>query len=144
MSLAAVLIAAYLGWLLGRGIGYVIGQRGGRPLMERPGRLQNYRLRIVTKGDRLFEKYPRFAPLVAPAAALSLPSLRSRHSNRRWATGRWVPPARASWRAALRRGRDPGHQVALSGTGQLATSYSVNAKRRSRKRRSVAAQTSPS
>ena len=67
MSLAAVLIAAYLGWLLGRGIGYVIGHRGGRPLMERPGRLQNYRLRIVTKGDRLFEKYPRFAPLVAPA-----------------------------------------------------------------------------
>ena len=107
MSLAAVLIAAYLGWLLGRAIGYVGGRRGGRPLMERPGRLQNYRLRIVTKGDRLYEKYPRFAPLVAPAAALSLPSLWSRHSNRRWATESRVPPARASWRAALRRARDP-------------------------------------
>jgi membrane protein DedA with SNARE-associated domain len=66
-SLAAVLISAYLGWLLGRGIGYVVGIRGGRPLMERPGRLHDYRMRIVTKGDRLFEKYPRIAPLVAPA-----------------------------------------------------------------------------
>jgi membrane protein DedA with SNARE-associated domain len=66
-NLAAVLITAYLGWVLGRGIGYVGGRRGGRPLMERPGRFQKYRLRIVKKGDRLYEKYPRVAPLVAPA-----------------------------------------------------------------------------
>jgi len=35
--------------------------------MERPGRLHDYRMRIVKKGDRLFEKYPRIAPLAAPA-----------------------------------------------------------------------------
>ena len=71
-NLAAVLVVAFLGAVVGRGIGYRIGYVGGRPLMERPGRLQAFRLRTVAKGDALFERFPRVAPLIIPAAVAGI------------------------------------------------------------------------
>jgi membrane protein DedA with SNARE-associated domain len=35
--------------------------------MERPGWFEGLRSRAVTKGDQLFERFPRAAPLIAPA-----------------------------------------------------------------------------
>jgi membrane protein DedA with SNARE-associated domain len=71
--LSAVLIVAYLGSVLGRLIGFAIGRRrDGSSLMERPGRFQKYRLRIVRKGDQLFEKYPRVAPFMVAAPVSGL------------------------------------------------------------------------
>ncbi len=52
-----MLVIAFLGWLLGRAIGYVIGFRGGRPLLERPGRTQKVRLKTIDKGEKLFERF---------------------------------------------------------------------------------------
>jgi membrane protein DedA with SNARE-associated domain len=58
LNLIAMLVIAFLEWLLGRAIGYVIWFRGGRPLLERPGRIQKFRLKIIDKGEKLFERFP--------------------------------------------------------------------------------------
>jgi membrane protein DedA with SNARE-associated domain len=67
LSIAVVLVVAFVGHVLGRWVGYQLGAKGGRPLMERPGWFEGFRSRAVAKGDELFERYPRAAVLVAPA-----------------------------------------------------------------------------
>ena len=67
LSIAVVLVVAFGGHVIGRLIGHQLGARGGRPLMERPGWFEGVRSRAVTKGDQLFKRFPRAAPLFAPA-----------------------------------------------------------------------------
>lgn len=67
LSIVVVLVVGFVGHVIGRWIGYQLGARGGRPLMERPGWFEGVRSRAVAKGDQLFKRYPRAAPLVAPA-----------------------------------------------------------------------------
>ncbi len=67
LSLTAVLVVAYVGSLLGRAIGYRIGAKGGRYLMERPGWFHGLRSGTLAKGDRLFNRFPRSAVLIAPS-----------------------------------------------------------------------------
>jgi membrane protein DedA with SNARE-associated domain len=66
-SIAIVLVVAFGGHEIGRWIAYQLGARGGRPLMERPGWSEGVRSRAVTKGDQLFQRFPKEAPLIAPA-----------------------------------------------------------------------------
>jgi membrane protein DedA with SNARE-associated domain len=68
LSLAVVLVVAYIGSLAGRIFGYQIGAKGGRALMERPGWFGGLRSATLAKGDRVFERFPRSAVLVAPAS----------------------------------------------------------------------------
>jgi membrane protein DedA with SNARE-associated domain len=68
LRLSVVLVLAFLGCLVGRALGYWLGSSGGRPLLERPGPLQRFRHRTIEKGDHLFQRFPRLAPLLAPAA----------------------------------------------------------------------------
>jgi membrane protein DedA with SNARE-associated domain len=68
LRLSVVLVLAFLGCLVGRAVGYWLGSAGGRPLMERPGPLQRFRYRTIEKGDHLFQRLPRVAPLLLPAA----------------------------------------------------------------------------
>jgi len=44
LNLIAGFVIAFLGWLLGRAIGYMIGFRGGRSLLEQSGRTQKFRV----------------------------------------------------------------------------------------------------
>lgn len=67
LTLTVVLAVAYAGCFLGRMVGYRLGAKGGRPLMERPGFSQRFRSRMLAKGDELFERFPRIAVLLAPA-----------------------------------------------------------------------------
>jgi membrane protein DedA with SNARE-associated domain len=67
LSLPLVLVVAYVGCLLGRAVGYQLGAKGGRPLLERPGWFQGLRSRMLVRGDRLFERFPRGAVFVAPS-----------------------------------------------------------------------------
>ena len=67
LSIAVVLVLAFGGHQIGRWIAYQLGARGGRPLMKRPGWFEGVRSRAVTKGDQLFKRFPRAAPLFAPA-----------------------------------------------------------------------------
>jgi membrane protein DedA with SNARE-associated domain len=68
LRLSLVLVLAFLGCLIGRALGYWVGSSGGRPLLERPGPLHGFRKRTIEKGDGLFGRFPRLAPLLAPAA----------------------------------------------------------------------------
>lgn len=68
LRLSVVLVLAFLGCLVGRALGYWLGSAGGRPLLQRPGPFERFRTGAIEKGDRLFRRFPRTAPLVAPAA----------------------------------------------------------------------------
>ena len=65
LKLISVLVIAFLGWLDGRAIGYVIGFRGGRSLLERSGRTQKLRLKTIDKGEKLFERFTWLGVLAA-------------------------------------------------------------------------------
>ena len=67
LSIAVVLVVAFGGHEIGRCIAYQLGARGGRQLMEHPGWFEGARSQAVTKGDQLFKRFPRAAPLFAPA-----------------------------------------------------------------------------
>jgi membrane protein DedA with SNARE-associated domain len=58
-------LIAVLGWVLGLAIGYVIGFRGGRPLLGRSGRTQKFRLKTIDKGEKLFERFTWVGALAA-------------------------------------------------------------------------------
>jgi membrane protein DedA with SNARE-associated domain len=68
LRLSVVLAFAFIACLVGRALGYWLGIAGGRPLLERPGPLLRFRQRTIEKGDHLFDRFPRLAPLLAPAA----------------------------------------------------------------------------
>jgi hypothetical protein len=57
LNLIAGFVIAFLGWLLGRAIGYMIGFRGGRSLLEQSGRTQKFRLKTIDKGEKQFERF---------------------------------------------------------------------------------------
>ncbi len=67
LTLTVVLLIAYVGCFVGRTVGYQLGTREGRSLLERPGFAQRLRLRMLAKGDQLFRRFPRTAVMVAPA-----------------------------------------------------------------------------
>jgi membrane protein DedA with SNARE-associated domain len=67
LHLSLVAVAALVGCAIGRPIGYWLGHSGGRPALERPGRLHAFRLGMLDRGDRLFQRFPRTAPVLVPA-----------------------------------------------------------------------------
>jgi len=62
-----VLATAGVAWMLGSVIGFVIGARGGRPLLDHPGRLEKRRRKLLAKGDRAFGRYTFVASATLPA-----------------------------------------------------------------------------
>jgi membrane protein DedA with SNARE-associated domain len=62
-----VLATAMVAWMLGSVIGYVIGEHGGRPLLDHPGRFENRRRKLLAKGDRAFGRYTFVASVTMPA-----------------------------------------------------------------------------
>jgi membrane protein DedA with SNARE-associated domain len=67
LNIWIVLATAGVAWMLGSVIGFVIGARGGRPLLDHPGRLEKRRRRLLAKGDRAFARYTFVASATLPA-----------------------------------------------------------------------------
>jgi membrane protein DedA with SNARE-associated domain len=67
LSIWIVLATAMIAWMLGSAIGFVIGARGGRPLLDHPGRLEKRRRKLLAKGDRAFGRYTFVASATLPA-----------------------------------------------------------------------------
>ncbi len=67
LNIGVVLATAMATWMLGSLIGYEIGVRKGRRLLEHPGRLDKMRLKLLTKADHAFA-HNNFA------AAVTMPS----------------------------------------------------------------------
>lgn len=67
LNLAAVVLVATLAGEAGGLIGYTIGDRWGRVLLERPGKHQEGRRRMVERGERAYATWGRLAVFVTPA-----------------------------------------------------------------------------
>jgi membrane protein DedA with SNARE-associated domain len=57
LSIAIVILVAAGGAIIGDNIGFVIGRRGGRALLERPGRFYEERKRVLAIGDPFFKRH---------------------------------------------------------------------------------------
>jgi membrane protein DedA with SNARE-associated domain len=62
-----VLATAAVAWMLGSVIGFVIGWRGGRPMLDHPGWLEKRRRKLLAKGDRAFGRHTFVASATLPA-----------------------------------------------------------------------------
>src|SRR5215475_3293043 len=57
LNIVAVIIVALIGAEVGGLTGYGVGARWGRQLLERPGRYQDRRQRLVAGGEKIFAKW---------------------------------------------------------------------------------------
>jgi membrane protein DedA with SNARE-associated domain len=57
LSIVLVILCAAAAAILGDNIGYLIGRKGGRYLLERPGPFLRYRREVLRVGEPFFEKY---------------------------------------------------------------------------------------
>ena len=64
---AAVLVVAVIAGEAGGLAGYAIGRRWGRRLLERPGRYQQRREKVMQRGERLYARWGWLAVFVTPA-----------------------------------------------------------------------------
>jgi membrane protein DedA with SNARE-associated domain len=67
LNVAIVLATAMVAWMLGSVAGYEIGVRGGRRLLDHPGRLELRRRKLLAKGDRAFGRHTFVASVTMPA-----------------------------------------------------------------------------
>ncbi len=62
-----VLASGMIAWMLGSVAGYAFGVHGGRALLDRPGKLEKFRRKLLAKGDRAFGRYNFVASVTMPA-----------------------------------------------------------------------------
>ena len=67
LDIAVVIALATLAGEVGGLIGYAVGDRWGRRLLERPGKHQARRARMVERGERAYAKWGRLAVFFTPA-----------------------------------------------------------------------------
>jgi membrane-associated protein len=67
LSIWIVLEVAFLAWMVGSLVGYVVGMHGGRGMLEHPGRFDKSRHKLLAKGDRGFAKHAFIASCTLPA-----------------------------------------------------------------------------
>jgi membrane-associated protein len=67
LNLALVVAVATLGGEVGGLVGYAIGVRWGRQLLERPGKHQAGRQKMVDRGERAYARWGRLAVFFTPA-----------------------------------------------------------------------------
>jgi undecaprenyl-diphosphatase len=57
LEIVLVIVVASAGAIIGDNIGFLIGRRGGRAVLERPGRFAAERRRVLEIGDPFFERH---------------------------------------------------------------------------------------
>ncbi len=67
LNVGIVLATAMVAWMLGSVAGFAVGLRGGRKLLDHPGRLEKSRRKLLAKGDRAFGRYTFVASVTMPA-----------------------------------------------------------------------------
>ena len=67
LTLGTVLGVAFLAAVAGGIVGWLIGLMAGRRVATAPGPLHTLRVRMVERGERIFERYPITAILMTPA-----------------------------------------------------------------------------
>jgi undecaprenyl-diphosphatase len=104
LDIVLVIVVASAGAIIGDNIGFLIGRRGGRAVLQRPGRFEQERRRVLEIGDPFFE----------------------RHGGKAVFLGRWIAGLRiwASWLAGASKMRWPTFLV-WNALGGIAWSTSV-------------------
>ena len=67
LNIGVVLVTAMVAWIVGSLVGYKIGARQGRSLLDHPGRLEKMRLKLLAKGDHAFAHHNFAAAVTMPA-----------------------------------------------------------------------------
>jgi undecaprenyl-diphosphatase len=57
LSIGLVIAVGAAGAMVGDNLGYLVGRKGARRLLERPGRWQDQRLALLRRGDRFFARH---------------------------------------------------------------------------------------
>lgn len=57
LDIVAVIALAAAGAIIGDNLGYVIGRKGGRYLLQRPGRFERQRREVLRTGEPFFERH---------------------------------------------------------------------------------------
>ena len=78
LDIAAVIIVATVAGEVGGLIGYFIGNRWGRQLLERPGKHQAGRQKMVEEGERAYARYGPLAVFFTPAIVSGTARMRRR------------------------------------------------------------------
>jgi membrane protein DedA with SNARE-associated domain len=76
VDISSMLLVAWVGAMVGGGVGWVVGWKGGRALMTRQGPLYRLRLRLLRRGDEIYEKRGLLAVYVAPTWMAGISGMR--------------------------------------------------------------------
>ncbi len=70
LQIELVIIIGVASAIIGDNLGYLLGRRVGRDVLEKPGPLYHRRLRLISAGDRFFDKHGPKAVFLARWVAL--------------------------------------------------------------------------
>ncbi|MEA2218809.1 MAG: hypothetical protein QOJ35_1435 [Solirubrobacteraceae bacterium] len=78
VDIVGVLVVAWAAAMGGGVLGWLIGARGGRALIAKPGPLHHTRLRLLRHGDRVYERRGWLAVYLAPSWMAGVSGMRAR------------------------------------------------------------------
>ena len=78
VDISSILFVAWVGAMAGGVAGWLVGLKGGRALMERPGPLYRLRLRLLRRGDELYERRGILAVYLTPTLMAGISGMRAR------------------------------------------------------------------
>ena len=77
LDISSMVFVAWFGACAGGAAGWLIGLKGGRALMVRPGPLYRMRLRLVRQGDEIYERRGWLAVFFAPSWMAGISGMRA-------------------------------------------------------------------
>jgi membrane-associated protein len=77
VDISSMLLVAWVGAFAGGVAGWLIGLKGGRALMTRPGPVHRLRLRLLRHGDSLYERHGWIAVFFGPSWMAGVSGMRA-------------------------------------------------------------------
>jgi membrane protein DedA with SNARE-associated domain len=141
LQLTAVIVVAVVAGEVGGLGGYVIGRRWGRRLLERPGKHQAGREKMMQRGERLYARWGWLAVFFTPAivsGTAKMPPYRFALLNLLDSLGWTVSVAASAYGLGrLATGHHTGHDIAILAVGLGAGVIIAFAARRRHRRRAA-------
>ena len=78
VDISSMLLVAWMGAMAGGLAGWLVGIKGGRALMTRPGPLYRLRLRLLRRGDELYDRGGVLAVYMTPSFMAGISGMRTR------------------------------------------------------------------